>query len=423
MTPEQIIIHQLSERLVNAQAPIRILDSIKWNDAIKREFFQAKCKNLPRVNAEYYTQRTLDFDIEEKQAEFNQIIRDTRNQLGQYSSITQLIERRCLDYITAVQMIAARGTKKFSLISKQLYGDPDDAFYAGGPTLSQLGTLLGDILANLSQEFISKKDDKIYNAQQVIEMLQPKFANYFHEKDKVLVEISDDIIADAAAGADCIKINSKSSFSKRDIKYLEVHEGWVHVGTTINGLKQPYCTFLAKGSPASTITQEGLAVITEIFAFSSYPERVSKLTNRLRAINMANQGANFIEVYNFFIDQDYQSEDAYNYSTRVFRGSTPELGPFTKDLSYTKGFVLLYNYIRLAAQKGQMSTIPLLFCGKVLLDEIPLLAKLVEQGLVTTPEYLPPQFRDLSALSAWMSFSLYLNKFDLQVLADQYRFF
>ena len=44
-----------------------------------------------------------------------------------------------------------------------------------------------------------------------------------------------------------IKIRSDALFNERDVRALEVHEGLVHVGTTLNGQNQPICTFLARG--------------------------------------------------------------------------------------------------------------------------------------------------------------------------------
>ena len=51
----------------------------------------------------------------------------------------------------------------------------------------------------------------------------------------VQVKLSDGIVSDAAAGGDYIKLNSHARFSELDLQVLEVHEGWVHVGTTLNG--------------------------------------------------------------------------------------------------------------------------------------------------------------------------------------------
>lgn len=202
---------------------------------------------------------------------------------------------------------------------------------------------------------------------------------------------------------------------------MEVHEGWVHLASTFNGLSQPVCTFLGKGPPSSTITQEGLAVITEIFAFASHPGRVRRLTNRIEGVALAEQGANFLEVYRFFLGEGYDPGDSYQQTRRIFRGSLPEgCGPFTKDLCYSKGFVLIYNFIRLAVRRGLAWRVPLLFCGKTNLSDIKTIAQLVEEGLIVPPRFLPPQFADLNALSAWMCFSNFLSHLTLKRIEEDY---
>ncbi|WP_369421048.1 hypothetical protein [Coxiella-like endosymbiont] len=57
-----------------------------------------------------------------------------------------------------------------------------------------------------------------------------------------------------------------------------------------------------------------LAILIEIFTFSSYPARVWRITNHI----VANKGHN--------------EEENYNNTVRVFRGNTPYQGPFDKDL-------------------------------------------------------------------------------------------
>lgn len=264
---------------------------------------------------------------------------------------------------------------------------------------------------------------KRYTPQQAQEILQERLGHFFDQHPgKVTVQVSDDMVADAAAGADTIKLSQKAMFSERDLKYLEVHEGWVHVGTTLNGSMQPYCFFLSKGSPSSSVMQEGLAVITEVVTFSSYPARVQKITNRVIALEKVRQGANFLDIYHYFMDCDLSEEAAYNQAVRIFRGSTPEGGPFTKDLSYAKGFLLIYNFMRFAISQRRIDAIPLLFSGKIVLDDLPLLSELKERGLLSPPVYLPPPFRDLAALGAWMSLSLFLNKFSLNEIQKNFRF-
>lgn len=416
-------IQEISKRIVDAQRNIRILDSIKWDDTVKEEFFRHKAQRLPNIDADYYKNKPLPFDAHEKAEEFRIILRDAQNQLGQYSPITRLIKRQCDEYRRAVQMLSARGTPVFSEVAMELYGSPNDAFYVGGPRLSELGALLFDVLTALDVQLQTENDIKCHSPQAAQLILQSSLSSFFDQHPgRVNVMISDGMIADASAGADNIKLSQHAMFSNRDLKYLEVHEGWVHVGTTLNGSMQPYCFFLSKGSPSCSVIQEGLAVITEVVSFSSYPGRMRKITNRVIALDKVTRGANFLDIYRYFLSCGLDEKTSYNSSVRVFRGSTPTGGPFTKDLSYAKGFVLIYNFIRFAISKHRIDAIPLLFTGKLVLDDLPLLSDLKSQGLLTPPVYVPPPFRDLAALSAWMSFSLFLNKFDLNEMQQNFRF-
>lgn len=423
LTDYQQVILELSERIVSAQKPIRILDSLKWDAEVQTTFFKNKFKKLPEIDAEYYQRKNpLQFNPVKKIEEFYDIERSIRRTLGQYSGVGSIMSRMCHEYSRVIEMLMARGTSKFTAISQELYGSSEDAFHVGAPTLKDLATLVTHTLANIRDQVITPADQKIFTSEETVEILGQRLEGYFTDKNhNVRVEISDGILADASAGAERIKIHEGMMFSEREIRTFEVHEGWVHLGTTLNGLAQPFCTFLSKGPPSSTITQEGLAIITEVFTFASYPGRLKRLTNRITGVSMAEEGANFLDVFNFFRSQDLDEEESYQSAIRVFRGSTPDQGPFTKDLSYSKGFILIYNYIRLAVQRGLLNQIPVLFIGKTTLEDIHILSDLVEEGIVIPPKYVPPQFRDLAALSAWMCYSLFLNKIDLQRMATDFK--
>ena len=415
-------IHELSERIVAAQKPIRILDALKWDPSIEDYFFKHKFKKLPVINQDYYQEKNpLSFDPEKKIAEFHDIDRSIRRVLGQYSGIGSIMQRMCYEYCRVVEMLQARGTPRFTDISQELYGSSEDAFHVGAPTLKDLATLVTNTLSHIKDQVQTSADDEIYTSEQTVAILGERLTNYFSDGDSIRVELSDGIIADAAAGADRIKIHQGLKFSEREIRTFEIHEGWVHLGTTLNGMAQPICTFLSKGPPSSTVTQEGLAIITEIFTFSSYPGRVRRLTNRITAVNMAEEGANFYDVFQFYREQGMSEDDSYQSTVRVFRGSTPDGGPYTKDLSYSKGFILIYNFMRLAVQRGLVKRIPLLFVGKTTLEDLHILSDLVDEGIIAPPKYIPPQFRDIAALSAWMVYSLFLNRLDLRRLAVDFK--
>ncbi|MDH1264283.1 flavohemoglobin expression-modulating QEGLA motif protein [Pseudomonas sp. GD03944] len=417
----QLIVRALSDRIVEAQTPIRVLDAVKWGDNVRKAFLKDKGRELPAIDRAYYEARPLAFDPAAKKLELQNIERDITRQLGQFNPVGQIMRRMCREYRMVIRMLEARGTPDFGLISQELYGAASDAFHAGDPTLADLGLMFSDYLNKIDDRGDLKDEPKTLTAKDAVQLLQSRLNLVFGEEEGTIrVFESDGILADAAAGADYIKIRADAMFNERDVKALEVHEGLVHVATTLNGQNQPICTFLAKGPPSSTVTQEGLAILMEVIAFASYPTRLRKLTNRTRAIHMAEQGADFIQVCDFYREQGFSLEQSYSNASRAFRGSSPTGLPFTKDLSYLKGFIMIYNYIQLAVRKGKLEQIPLLFCGKTTLEDMRTLRQLVDEGLVTAPKYLPQQFRDLNSLSAWMCFSNFLNHLSLDRIEADY---
>lgn len=420
LTPYQQDIKMFSDAIVAAQAPIRILDAIKWNQQIKDDFFAHNFKEQPKVTQSYY-QNMLSIDWSKQRQQFHIIEREITKKLGQFNIVGAIMRRICAEYLRVLHMLERRGTHEFSYISQELYGSAKDVFHQGDPTLAQLGGMMAQSLSQIHDSNILLEEERNIEAQEAINILQNALDQHFTVYGKqVRVIISDGIIADASAGADYIKIRSDAKFNERDLKLLEVHEGLVHIGTTLNGKAQPICTFLSKGPPSSTITQEGLAIWMEVLSMVSYPARLKRLANRIRAVELAEDGATFLDIFEFFRTEGYNEDTCYGLSSRVFRGSLPTLGPFTKDLSYCKGFVTVYNFIQLAVRKGKLERIPLLFCGKTNLEDIRDLAQLVEEGILIQPKFLPPQIKDLNAICAWMCFAGFFHQLSLDRIESDY---
>jgi uncharacterized protein (TIGR02421 family) len=420
LTTYEATVRALSDRLVEAQRPIRILDAINWDAEVEKAFFARGCRELPAVTREYYLSRPLLFDLEQKNQELHAIERDLRRQLGAFNAPGQIMARMCQEYREVVYLLSERGTPRFAEVSERLYGGTSDSFHAGDANLADLGRMMSDTLDNLARDAVFDGEETL-DANQTVELLSARLSAYFHDCSGLRVRLSDGIAADAAAGGDSIKIRRDACFTAREIRQLEVHEGWVHLGTTLNGQSQPVCTFLSKGPPSSTVTQEGLAVITEIFAFASHPARVRRLTNRIHGVAMAESGANFLDVFRYFLEEGYDDRESYQHTMRIFRGSLPEGGgPFTKDLCYSRGFVQVYSFIRLAVSKGMIGRVPLLFCGKTNLADIKILAQMLEEGLITPPRYVPPQFTNLHALSAWMCYANFFSRLSEKRVEDDY---
>lgn len=410
----------LSRKIVLAQKPIRILNSIRtpaeWEDTLVKSGF----KDLPTNAKSHYQAAALGFEPADKISEFQNIKTEIRRDLGD-DSLGHLMERICDQYITVVQMLSSRGTKDFYRFSRELYGSPKEHFAQDQNTVSEMSHLLYSILTGIGASIPKVEYPEDIPAEAVVQTLNERFNSYFGEQ-KVLAKLSDGIVADAAAGGDKVKIRQGAMFSKRDIDLYEVHEGWVHVGTTLNGRSQNLCEFLSIGPPRCAATQEGLAVIMEIFTFRSFIERAKQINDRIICIEKAEDGANLLEVIEYLRTEGYSERDCLTHSLRVFRGGPLDGGaPFTKDISYCKGFVENYNFLRSAIRASMPFLIPYLFVGKLHVEDIPLLYARHREGIIQAPEFLPPHFRDLNGLAVWMSFSSFFNRVDLQSVQTHYK--
>lgn len=415
LSAHETLVRGLSERLVEAQRPLRILEAIQWDEAIERDFLTRDGAALPAVTRDYYLSRPLPFDPRQKDFELRELERDIRRRLGTYHAAGRMMTRRCAEYRDVVGMLAGRGTRAFVDAAERLYGSAHDCLHVDGPRLADLAPLL----AGLLHQPDGAESARTFDARAAVTLLAGRLGEFFQNRARVRVKLSDGIVADATAGCDYIKIRRDARFSLRDLRLLEVHEGWVHRGTTVNGQSQAVCTFLAAGAPSSTVTQEGLAVLTEILAAASHPDRLRRLAQRIEGVALAEDGADFIQLYRHFLHGGLSPRDSYQQTMRIFRGSLPSgCGPFTKDLSYGRGLVLVYNFIQQALRRNRAERVPLLCCGKASLADIKLLDHLVDEGLVTPPHFLPPPLANLHDLPS--PHAPFLDRLRLDRLEDDY---
>ena len=416
---------QLAARVVEAQKPIRVLQALRWEDDAEERFLRAKGREMPAIDAETYAKNDLGFDPRAKAEEFEAIARDIDRDLGEQDAIGHILMTTALEYRDVVRMLSARGTPGFYAWSRRLYGSPKDKFPDGRSTVRDLGQLLYGILTNVDEWSSAMRTPsptyaRTIDAQEAARQLGERLAAYFGDTH-VRVEADGGILADAAAGSDYVKVRDGARFSPRDIDILEVHEGWVHVATSLNGQAQPVAKWLAKGPPRTTAVQEGLAALLEIFTFRTYPRRARRLNDRVLAVDKAEDGANFLEVFEWFRTEGYEEDECFHNTRRVFRGGVVDGGaPFTKDACYCKGVVLNYAFIRSAIQHDRVDLVPLLFVGKVAHEDVPVLARRVSDGVVKPPRYLPPMFRDMNGLAIWMAYSTFFSSLGGDAIAEYY---
>ncbi|MFO0760837.1 MAG: flavohemoglobin expression-modulating QEGLA motif protein [Byssovorax sp.] len=411
------ILAALAQRVLDAQRPIRILQSLRWEPEVEEEFFRRDHRELPRVG---YAP-DLGFDPAQKLAELDGILADAERELGPGDRLGSILFATADEYRKVVRMLLARGTKEFYHLSRELYGSPKDRFPDGKTSVRDMGFVLYDLLTPIGGERLGPAQKRDISAEIAARELNARFDRFFGGA-AIHVQVDDSLLADAAAGSDYVKIRSGATFSRGDIDILEAHEGWVHVATSLNGQHQPVARWLAKGPPRTTAVQEGLAALVEIFTLRSNPRRAKKLNDRILAVDKAEDGASFLDVFEWYRTEGYDEEECFQNARRVFRGGLLEGGaPFTKDACYCKGIVLNFAFLRAAIELDRAELIPFLFVGKVAHEDIPILHAHVTDGVIKPPPFLPPIFDDMNGLAIWMCYATFFSHLGGTALAEHYQ--
>ena len=257
-------------------------------------------------------------------------------------------------------------------------------------------------------------------AEQVVERLDERFASYFHDRSWH-AKLDDGILSDAAAGADYIKIRrgvSSPSASSTCSKFTKA--GCTSAPAPTAAATRRHVAGQRSALHHGHSGRAGRA--DEVITFTATPARSKKLNNRILACDKAEDGADFLDMCEFYRTEGTARKSVTQLPQRVFRGGVISGGaPFTKDISYCKGFIMIYNFLRTAIRFGRPELIPFLFAGKVTLEDVPVLYRKFREGVVDAPHYLPPQFRDLNGLAMWMAYSNFFNRVNLESIQDHYR--
>ena len=137
--------------------------------------------------------------------------------------------------------------------------------------------------------------------------------------------------------------------------------------------------------------------------------------SRVEAIQMAIDGADFIEVYRFFLVISRLKTEAFENTRRIFRGCVMTGGaPFTKDIVYLDGLVRIHNFMRAVISRGRHDVLELLFAGKMDLDDMPIILEMKNEGMVTPPKYLPDWVMNKDYLVSYFALSIFIGEMDHQ---------
>lgn len=393
--------------LHQACKPIRVLRTLDWAPEVKESFLAGGGRELPQVT---YPSFDPTPSIE--------AIREARRQIVPFTTIDVWLERHAQSIEIGARMLAAAGTPSFFEFGRQLYGEPKAPLRYVPITPLELAQSVLDTITQLAQIEISTAPPAYHNAEEVAVDLERAVRAHFGDQAPA-IELVDRLSANALATSRAIRIRRGARFTDRDFTQLLHHEAFIHVATSLNGKAQTDLPLLAAGHPGTTRTQEGLAVFAEVISGAIELDRLRRLADRVLAIQMAIEGADFLQVNAFFLERTGDPDQAFESTRRVFRGGVITGGaPFCKDLVYLLGLLQVNNFMRAAFSAGRADCLSLLFCGKLDLFDIPALCELYAMGLCRPPRFLPPWVSDPRHLLAMLTFSAFINRINTEPLVE-----
>lgn len=280
-------------------------------------------------------------------------------------SIRHLYESVINSYFDKIDLLGSLNTRKFLYNSLRYFGRPS------AKDLQNANYLLH--LPPLQTEPERVPYIKI---DEVIDIFKKALNDY--EID-CKIELSGKVISQVMVlnSKKTILIRPDARFTMTEAKALIEHEIGVHMVTTQNSSMQKLKVFNL-GLPVNTLTQEGLAILSEYLSGNITLQRLKKIAFRVIITDMMCNGADFIECFNFLTRQhNVTSEDAFTLVTRIYRG-----GGFTKDYLYLSGFLKVLKLWNLDTELT-----PLLV-GKTSIDFYQTISEMIERNMIQKPQFI-----------------------------------
>lgn len=400
----------LDARMVAAVRGVRLLALVSWPAEVQARFLEAYARGrapLPKVT---YPQH--DFSATRRELDAIAAAADPDHPLGAY-----LIDS-ARTWSLAAALLEALGTPEVARLSIELFGRPDEALPGDGPTARAAARHFIDIANELDRELLAPQEQVAISATALQLQLQAALDAFFGERT-IEVVLDPDMIAKAAAGAHRIRLRTGAEYTDYDRHQLLQHEAFVHSLTALNGREQPVLASLALSSPRSTVTQEGLATFAEQITGSIDIERMKRVSLRIEAIAMALDGADFLDVFGYFLAAGQTPAESFASAQRVFRGVPLGGGcAFTKDAVYLRGLIGVHTFFRWALREGKLRLCRLLFAGKMTLEDVHRFEPLFDAGVIAPPRWLPEWVSRANGLAGMLAFSLFANRIRLDQVSD-----
>jgi uncharacterized protein (TIGR02421 family) len=276
-------------------------------------------------------------------------------------------------YVDKVDQFNSIGTNDFIYDSLRYYGEP---------TLKDISN--AKFILHLPEN--SREENEELLSFENIEQILVGFAET--HKYPYSLKIEENMLANALVSGTTIKLNKHAKLARSDANALAQHEIGVHLVTTLNAKQQPL-RILEVGNPLNTMTQEGLAILSEYLSGNLTIQRLKILALRVVAVNSMIKEKSFRKTFSLLKEEYGASNDiAFAVCSRIYRG-----GGFVKDYLYLQGF-----HKMLIAYENEPN-FNQLFTGKTAINYLPQISRLIHKGIIQKPHYVSDIFENPSKLS------------------------
>jgi uncharacterized protein (TIGR02421 family) len=401
LSPELERFAALDRRLLSAVRPIRVLPTVGWPASLEERMIAAYRVDRFSLPDVHY----LCPDLRDTRAELAAI----HAEAAEDHPIAEYLRRSAESWSTAAEMLEAVGTDGVTAPSIALYGRPGDAIPGSERSNLDAAHYFVELADELGADLHTEDAEGHIPAEELRADMVHELDAFFG-KDRIAVVVDPELTAKAAAGATRIRLRGGASFTEYDRHQLMAHEAFVHSLTALNGREQPVLASLARTSPRVTATQEGLAVFAELMSGAIDISRLKRISLRILAIDMALNGADFVEVFRFFRSRGQNVPDSFHSAQRVYRG-VPLTGgaAFAKDNVYLSGLLAVHTFFRWSLRQRRLDHLRNLFAGKLALHDVISLEVDFANGSIAPPRYLPPWMQNVHGLAGKLAFSLFVN--------------
>lgn len=385
--------------------PIRILSALAWPPGAEVKFLEAWRAGRPELPDVRLEPQDFSKEIE--------ILESLQSKCDRAHPLDNLIFKTARSYESAARMLGAIGTPAFTTHSIELYGRPDDTYKTQNFTAVDAADFFLQKTDELLGSYVVPPAVADIPVETFAQRLQKAIDNFFVE-DKVEVVIDPELASKAIAGSNRIRLRAGALYSDLDLEQLLEHEALIHAATMHNGRRQKNLRLLSLGAPRTTRAQEGIAVLAELMTLSLDVVRLRRIALRIKAIAMALDGADFIEIFKGFLDAGQTEEESYQSTVRCFRGGDVRgRTVFTKDTVYLKGLMEVHAFLATCIHENRPELANFLFAGRLSLGDVIELAPYFETGFIDGPHYIPHWAKDLRTLASAFACNAFFMRTDL----------